>query len=314
VEEAATTTSTATNTDLPAAEDLVRSLANSLVEATTTTSNILAATTMDRREVLADLRAWPARSWEAAALLTTTNPADSTDQTRTTATVEAVAHTAAATSSNMDPAKATAAAVAEASSAASWVVTSQTITLAATAILQEEAPAVHTLALHHPVPTSLKDSRATANLVKVTAPTLAPRHQTHTSPRDSQTMAHLVRVTALTTDQHLRALHHSLVLTTRLETNLLDNNPTVDHRNKVDIQDTSSPVPTVDHLNSIVAMIKAATALEVTISSNREAMANPKADTVATRLLLVVTEVADTSNSMATAVTEDDLLLRTFWT
>jgi hypothetical protein len=126
-------------------------------------------------------------------------------------------------------------------------------------------------------------------------------------------MASLVKDTAPTTAQHLRALHRNLALTTRLETNRMDNNLTVDH-NKAVIQDTSSQTPTVDHLNSTVAMTKAATALEVTISSNREAMANPKADTVATRLLLVVTEVADTSNSMATAVTEDDLLLRTFWT
>lgn len=66
VEEAVTTTATtsmATNTDLPAVEDLVRLRANSLVEAATTTSNILAATTtMDHREALADLQAWPAHS------------------------------------------------------------------------------------------------------------------------------------------------------------------------------------------------------------------------------------------------------------
>jgi len=304
VEEAATTTSTATNMDLPAVEDSVRSLANSWAEATTTTSNILVVTTMDRREALADLQAWPARSWEAAALLITTSLVDSTDRTRT-AMVEAVVRTAATTSSSMDLTKATVAAVAAASSAALWVVTSRTTTLAATAIHQEEAPAVPTRARHHQVRTSPRDSRITANLVKATAPTVALRHQTHTSPRDSQTTASPAKDTAPTMAQHPRALHHNLVPTTRLETNLMDNNPTVDHH-KVDIQDTSSPVPTVDHLNSMVAMIKAATALEVTISSNREAMANPKADTVATRLLLVVTEVADTSNSMATAVTEDD--------
>jgi hypothetical protein len=306
VEEAATTTSMATNMDLPAVEDSVRSLANSLAEATTTTSNILAATTMDRREVLVDLQAWPARSWEAAALPTTTNLADSTDRTRTTATVEAVVRTAATTSNNMDQAKATAVAVAEASSAASWVVTSPTVALAATAIPQAEAPAVPTLALRHPAPTSPRDSRTTANLVKVTALTVALRHQTHTSLRAKETTASLVKDTAPTVVQHLKALHRSLALTTHLETNHMDNNPTVDHHNKVDIQDTNSPAPTADHLNSTVATTKAVTALEVTISSNREAMANPKADTVATRLLLVVTEVADTSNSMATAVTEDD--------
>jgi hypothetical protein len=92
----------------------------------------------------------------------------------------------------------------------------------------------------------------------------------------------------------------------------MDNNPTVDHH-KVDIQDTNSPAPTADHLNSTVATTKAVTAPEDTISSNRAAMANPKADTVATRLLLEAMEVADMSNSMATAVTEGDLLSRTFW-
>jgi hypothetical protein len=306
VEEAATTISMATSMDLPVVEDSVRLLASSWAEATTTTSNTLATTPMDRREALADLQAWPARSWEAAAPRTITNLADSTDQTRAMAMVAAI-------SNNMDLTKATVAAVAEVSSAASWVETSQTTALEATAIHQEEVPAVPTLALRHPALTSLRDSRTTANLVKVTAPTVALRHQTHTSPRDSQTMAHLARVTALTMAQHLRALHRNLAPTTRLETNHMDNNPTVDHHNKVDIQDTSSQTPTVDHLNSMVATTKAVTALADTIS-NRAAMANPKADTVDTRLLLEVMEVADTSNSMATAVTADDLLSRAFWT
>lgn len=291
--------------DLPVVEDLVRLLASSWVEATTTTtSNILAATTMDRREVLADLQAWLARSWEAVALLTATNLADSTDRTRTKVTVEAVVHTAAVTSSNMDLTKATAAAVAAVSSAVSWAATSRTIALAATATLQEETPAVPTLVLHHQAHTSPRDSQTTVNLVKATVPTVDLHHQTHTNPRDSPATASLAKVTA-TMVQHPRVSHRNLAPTTLLETNHMDNNPTVAH-NKVDIQDTSSLVPMVDHLNSTVATTKAVTALEVTIS-NREAMANLKADTVDTRLPLEVTEVVDTSNSMATAVTEDDL-------
>ena len=275
----------ATNMDLPAVEDLVRSLVSSLVvEATTTTSNILATTTMDRREALADLQAWPAHSWEAAALLTITSPADSTDPTRTKATVQAAVHTAAATSSNMVLTKVTVAAVAAVSSAVSWAATSQTIALAATAILQEEAPAVPTLALHH---------------------------QAHISPKDSRTTANLVKATALTVVQHLRALLRSLVLTIHLvETNRMDNNPTVDH-NRADMEDTSnSQTPTVDLLSSTVAMTKAATAALVVLvvpPSSRAATASPKADMVDTKLLLEATEVEDSSNSMATAVTEGDL-------
>lgn len=179
------------------------------------------------------------------------------------------------------------------------------------AILQEETPAVPTLALHHQARTNPRDSRTTVNLVKDMALTVALRHQTLTRPRDSPTMANLVKVTVLTMVRHLKALHLSLVLTTRLATNHMDNNPTVD-RHKAVIQDTSSQIPTVDRRNSTVATTKAVTALEVTIS-NREAMASPKVDTVATRLLLEVTEVADTSNSMATAATEGDLVAQPFW-
>lgn len=315
VEAATTTTSTVTNTDLPAVEDLVRSLANSSVEATTTTSSILeATTTMDHREALADLRAWPAHSWGVAALPTTTSLADSTDRTRTKATVEVAVHTAAATSSSMDLAKVTVAAAAAVSSAVSWAATSRTIALAATAILQEEAPAVPTLVLHHQARISPKDSLTMANPVRDTALTVALHRQTHTSPRDSPTTANLVKATALTVVQHLRALLRSLVLTIRLvETNRMDNNPTVGH-NRADMGDTSSSqTPMVDLLSSTVAMTKAVTAalvvLEVT-TSNREATANLKADTVDTKLLLEATEVEDTSNSMATAVTEGDL---PFW-
>jgi hypothetical protein len=307
VEEAAITTSTATNTDLPAVEDLVLLLASSSAEATATTiSNTLATTTtMDHREVLADLRAWPAHSWEVAALLTTTSLADNTDRTRTRATVEAADLTVAATSSNMDPTRATVAAVAEASSAASWVETSTTVALADMATRQEEAPAAPTLALRHPAHTSLRDSRTTVNLVRDTvALTVALRHPTHTSPRDSQATASLVKDTAPTAAQRLKALHLNLVPTTRLETNHTDNNPTVDH-NKADLEDTSSPAPMVDLPSNTAASTKAATALEVT-TSNREAMASPTADMVGNRLLLEATEAEDT-NSMATAATEDDL-------
>lgn len=307
VEEAATTTtSMATNMDLPAVEDLVRSLVSSLVvEATTTTSNILATTTMDRREALADLQAWPVHSWEAEALPTTTSLADSTDRTRTTATVEAAGLTEATTSSNMGLTKATVAAVAEASSAASWVETSTTVAPADTVTRQEGAPAAPTLALRRPAHTSPRDSRTTANLAKDTALTVDLRHPIHTSLRDNQTTVSLVKGTAPTVAQHLRALHHSLDPTIRLvETNHMDNNPTADHH-RADLEDTSSPAPTVDPLSSMVAMTKAVTALEVT-TSNREVMANPKADTVDTRLLLGATEAVDTSNSMATAATEDD--------
>lgn len=265
---------------------------------------------MDRREALADLQAWPARSWAVAALPTTTSLADSTVRTRTRVMVEAVALTAAATSSNMDPTKATVAAVAEASSAASWVETSQTAALAATAIPQGEALAVLTLVLRQRAHTSLRDSRTTASPVKDTAAlTVALRHRTRTSLRDSPTMANPVQVTAPTTmAQHLRALHRSLVLTTRLvETNRTDNNPTVDH-NKADLEDTSNPAPTADLLSNTVVTTKVATVLlEVTIS-NRVAMANLKADMAADRrLLLEATEAVDMSNSMATAATEDDL-------
>jgi hypothetical protein len=306
VEEAATTTSMATNMDLPAVEDSVRLLASSWVEATTTTSSILATTTMDLQEALVDLQAWPAHSWEVAALPTTTSLADSTDRTRTRATVEAAALTVAATSSNMDLTKATVAAVAEASSAAWWVETSTTVALADTVTRQEEAPAAPTLALRHQAHTSLRDSRTTANLVKDTAAlTVDLRHPTHTSPKDSQTTASLAKDTAPTVAQHLRALHRSLVLTTHLETSRTDNNLTVDH-NKADLEDTSSPAPTVGPLSSMVVLTKVATlVLEVTIS-NRGAMASPKVDTVDTRLLLEATEAED-MNSMATAVTEDDL-------
>lgn len=315
VEEAATTTtSMATSMDLPAAEDLVRLLVSSwAAEAATTTSNTLATittTTMDRREALADLQAWPARSWEVVALPTATSRVDSTDRTRTRVMVEAAVLMAAATSSNMDLTKATVAAVAAASSAVSLAETSQTVALAATAIPQEEALAVPTLALRHPAPTSRKVSRTTANLAKDTAAlTAALRHRTHTSLRDSPTTANLVQATAPTTmAQRLRALHRSLVLTTRLvETNRTDSNPTV-ARNKADLEATSSPAPTVDLLSNTVVMTKVATvALEVTIS-NRAAMANPKADMAAdSRLLLEATEAADMSSSMATAATEDDL-------
>jgi hypothetical protein len=140
-----------------------------------------------------------------------------------------------------------------------------------------------------------------ANPVRDTALTVALHRQTHTSPRDSPTTANLVKATALTVVQHLRALLRSLVLTTHLvETNRMDNNPTVGH-NRADMGDTSSSqTPMVDLLSSTVAMTKATT-------SNREATANLKADTVDTRLLLEATEEADTSNSMATAVTEGDL-------
>jgi len=297
----------ATNMDLPVVVDLVLLLANSLVEATaTTTSNTLATTIMDLREVLADLQAWPAHSWEAAARLTTTSLADSTDRTRTRATVEAAALTEAATSSNMDLTKATIAAVAEVSSAVSWVETSTTVALADTATRQEVAPAVPTPALRHPAHTSLRDSQTTASLVRDTvALTVVLRHPTHTSPKDSQTMASLVKDTAPTVAQRLKALHRNLALTTRLETHLMDNNPTVDH-NKADLEDTNSQTPTVDLLSSMAVLTKAATALEVT-TNNREAMASPKADTVDTRLLLEATEAVDTSNSTATTVTEDDL-------
>ena len=290
--------------DLRAAEDLARLLANSSAEATTTTSSILEATiTMDLREVLADLQAWPAHSWEVAALPPTTSPVDSTDRIRTTATVEAAVHTAATTSNNTDLTRVTVAAVAVVSSAVSWAATSQTIALAATAILQEEAPAVPTLALHHQAHISPKDSRTTANLVKDSALTVALRHQTHISPRASPATASLAKVTALTMVQHPRALLRSLVLTTRLVgTNRMDNNPTVGH-NRADMGDTSSSqTPMVDLLSSTVAMTKATT-------SNREATANLKADTVDTKLLLEATEVEDSSNSMATAVTEDDYCL-----
>jgi hypothetical protein len=124
-------------------------------------------------------------------------------------------------------------------------------------------------------------------------------------------MANLVKATAPTTmAQHLRALRRNLVPTTHLvETNHTDNSPTVAH-NKADLEDTSNPAPTVGLLNSTVVMTKVATvALEVTIS-NRAAMANLKADMAAdSRLLLGATEAADMSNSMATAVTEDDYCL-----
>lgn len=300
--------------DLRAAEDLARLLANSSAEATTTTSSILEATiTMDLREVLADLQAWPAHSWEVAALPPTTSPVDSTDRIRTTATVEAAVHTAATTSNNTDLTRVTVAAVAVVSSAVSWAATSQTIALAATAILQEEAPAVPTLALHHQAHISPKDSRTTANLVKDSALTVALRHQTHISPRASPATASLAKVTALTMVQHPRALLRSLVLTTRLVgTNRMDNNPTVDHT-KADMEDTSnSQTPTVDLLSSTVAMTKAATAALVVLvvpPSSRAATASPKADMVDTKLLLEATEVEDSSNSMATAVTEDDYCL-----
>jgi hypothetical protein len=307
VEVAATTTSMATNMDRPVVEDLVLLLANSLVEATaTTTSNTLATTIMDLREVLADLQAWPAHSWEAAARLTTTSLADSTDRTRTRATVEAAVLTVAATSSNMDLTKATVAAVAEASSAASWAETSTTVALADMATRQEEAPAAPTLALRHPAHTSLRDSRTTANLVKDTvALTAALRHQVLTSPRDSQTTASLAKDTAPTVVQRLKALHRNPAPTTRLETNLMDNNPTVDH-NKADLEDISSPAPTVDLLSSMAVLTKAATLVLEVITSNREATASPKVDTVDSRPLLEATEAVDT-NSMATAATEDDL-------
>lgn len=305
VEEAVTTTATtsmATNTDLPAVEDLVRLRANSLVETATTTSNTLATTTtMDHREALVDLQAWQAHSWEAAALPTTTSLADSTDRTRTTAM-------AAATSNNMDLTKATVAAVAEASSATSWVEASQTAALVATATLQEEDPAVLTLALRHQAHTSPKDSPTTANLVKVTALTLALRHQTHTSLRDNQTTAHLVQVTALTMVPRPRALHRNLARTTRLAAiNHTDSNLTVDHH-KADMEDTSNQTPMADLLSSTVAMTKAVTAalvVQVVTTSNREVMANLKADTVDNTLLLEATAVGDTS-SMATPATEGD--------
>jgi len=310
VGEAAITISNTVTSNMDLLEDLVRSLASSLVEAATTTSNTPAITTMDRREALADLQAWPAHSWEAAALLTITSPADSTDPTRTKATVQAAVHTAAATSSNMVLTKVTVAAVAAVSSAVSWAATSQTIVLAATAILQEEALAVPTLALHHQARTSRKDSPTMANLVKDTALTVALRRQAHTSPRDNPTTANLVKVTALTMVQHLRALHRSLALTTHLvETNRMDNNPTVDH-NRADMEDTSNRTPMADLLSSTVATTKAATVVLEVTTSNRAATANLKADMVDTRLLLEATVVEDTSNSMATVVTEDDL---PFW-
>jgi len=117
VEEAATTSNTAANMDLPAVlEGLVRSLVNSLEEAVTITSNIPAATTTDHQEVRADLQAWRARSWEVAARLAVTNLVElSTDRTRTTATVAATSNTVEAASNTMDLTKITVAAVAVAS-------------------------------------------------------------------------------------------------------------------------------------------------------------------------------------------------------
>jgi len=145
------------------------------------------------------------------------------------------------------------------------------------------------------------------------APTLALRHQARINHKDSLSTANLVRDTALTMVQHLRALHRSLALTTRLvETSRMDNNPTVDH-NKADMEATSSSqTPMADLLNSTVAMTKAVTvalAVLVVTTSSRAATANLKEDMVDTRLLLEATEAEDTSNSMATAVTEDDYCL-----
>jgi len=225
----------------------------------------------------------------------------STDQTRITVTVETAVPTAAATSSTavvasstMDLTRATTAAAAAASSAASQVdasvATSRTVALVATAIHQEEAPAVPTMALHHQARTSPRDSPTTANLVKATVLTLA-----------------------LTLVQHRRALHRSLAPTTRLaETLHTDNSLTVDSH-KVGMEDTSSQVPMVVLLSSMVAMTKAVTAVlvvlvaQVVMGSRREATASPKADTVDSSLLTAAMEVVDTSSSTPTAVTEDDL-------
>ena len=183
--------------------------------------------------------------------------------------------------------------------------------------LQGEPLAVPTLALRHRAHTSLRDSLAMLNPVKVTALTVAPRHQAHTNPRDSPTTANLVKATALTVVRHLRILHRSRAPTTRLvEANHMDNNPTVDHR-KADMEDSTKDL-TVDLLSSTVAMIKAATAalavLQVTIS-NRAATANLKADMADmadSRLLMEATEVVDTSSSMATVDSEDDSFVAHF--
>jgi hypothetical protein len=302
VEEAAITTSM----DLLAVpEGLVRSPANSLEEAATTTSNIPVTTTMDRQEAPADLQAWPARSWAVAAHLAVINLAElSTALTRIMVTLEVAAHTAATLSNTMaaatsntvveanntmDPSKITAAAVAEGSSAASWVVASQTATPVAMAIHQEAAPAAPTLALRHPLRTSLRDRLATANLVNT---------------------ANLVKATAPTLARHLRASHRRLALITRrAETHRTDNNLTV-HRRKADMEVSSSRAPTVDlPSNSMVATTKVLVAMD----SHKETTASPKVAMADSSLLLEVTEVEDMSSSMATAATEDDLSSRTFF-
>jgi len=178
------------------------------------------------------------------------------------------------------------------------------------ATLQEEPLAVPTLALRHRAHTSLRDSLAMLNPVKVTALTVAPRRQAHTSPQDSLTTANLVKAMALTVVRYPRTLHRNRAPTTRLvEVSHMDNNPTVDHH-RADMEDSTKYL-TVDLLSSTVAMIKAATAalavLQVTIS-NRAATANLKADMADmadSRLLMEATEVVDTSSGMATVDSED---------
>jgi len=167
------------------------------------------------------------------------------------------------------------------------VATSRTVALVATAIHQEEALAVLTMDLRHQARTSHRDSPTTANLVKATALTLVP-----TLARDR------------------RALHRSLAPTTRLaETLHTDNHLTVDSH-KVGMEDTSSQVPMVVLLSSMVAMTKAVTAVLVALvvmGSRREATASPKADMADSSLLTAAMEVVDTSSDAPTVVTDDDL-------
>ena len=116
VGEAAITISNTVTSNMDLLEDLVRSLASSLVEAATTTSNTPATIITDRQEALVDLQAWPARSWEAAAHLAVTSLAElSMDRTRITAMVAAISNMAVAASNIMDLIRATTAAAAVAS-------------------------------------------------------------------------------------------------------------------------------------------------------------------------------------------------------
>lgn len=247
---------------------------------------------MDHQAALVDLQAWQAHSLVVAALRTVAINQASMARATTRATEEATlmvpatSITVATTSSNMALPKVTVAAVPVASSVTSravvLVVTSRTAAPVAMATRQAAVPAVLTLVLHLRVPTS-----------------------------------HLVlhhRAMALIPDHRRRTMARSMVL--RRRASALNQGPTTHQVATTDSSHmaassrvvsgvSTKQAPTVLRRPSTAAMAKAATAVRV--DTNNLMVDIHKADTAARHLQEGMAAV-DTSNRMATAVMEGDLV------